>query len=1219
MPNRTVSRKPERQRKRWLGLLTAIIAVAVGASPLVGSLPAQAASVSDGFDAGNIISDDIFYNGSAMSAADVQSFLNRQVSRCIIGDSGYKPGALSPSGTGNRIASACLKDFKMTTQSRPADAYCKAYAGAKDETAAQIIAKVGKACGISQRVILIMLEKEQSLVTDTWPVTRQYNYAMGMDCPDSGPGNSANCDASGAGFFMQVMRGTRQLQVYRLNPNSFNYKPYQTHKIQWHPNAGCGTSNVYIENQATSALYIYTPYRPNQAALNAGWGTGNSCSTYGNRNFYNFYKSWFGSVNGIAVNGKIKTFWNNNGGTTGIYGAPRAVAKKVTANGGGEYQEFTNGVIFVDGKSGAVTSMTNGAFLTNYRNAGFVEGKWGLPLAKAACGLADGGCTMKMTNGTVAYSAKTGSQLIPTALVAKWDQFGGASSKYGYPTAAAQYTDSKDGFIQQFQHFLLTWNSKTGALVFQPSLVAPWQKLGGLKLGIGVPTAGMTKITANGGGSVLEFTNGTMYTSPKGSFAMQNGAFRDAYVKANGPAGSWGWPTGKATCGLADSGCQMPFQNGVTLWSSKTGAALVSQATYDAWKANNGAIGYPTKAEVKITANGGGTSQEFSKGTLWTSKHGTFAIENSALNAAYVKAGGPGGALGWPTANASCGLVGGGCQATFQNGTALWSSATGIVLVSPDTLATWNAVKGKIGYPKQAATKVTANGGGTVQEFSKGTVWSSKAGTFAIETGGLRTAYVDAGGPASSFGWPAGNAECGLTGGGCQVKFIAGTAMWSSATGIVIVSDDTLAAWKTAKGAVGYPKKAATSIAENGGGTVQEFSKGTVWSSPAGTFAFENGSVRTAYVKAGGPKSSFGWPTGVPGCGLTGGGCQAPFQNGTGMWSSKTGLVLVPDAAFTTWKSLKGSLGYPSKPATVVADSTKNGGGTIQEFAKGTIWSSEHGSFGMEFGAFRTGYMKAGGPTGSWGWPAGKAGCGLTGGGCQMPFQNGIGMWSSKTGMVLVSDDSYQMWKTVKGSIGYPTKVPKQVGANSKNGAGEVQEFTKGTVWTSERGSFAMEFGAFRTGYLNAGGPTGSWGWPAGKATCGLIGGGCQMPFQNGKGMWSSGTGMVLVSDASFDMWNTVKGSIGYPTKVPTKIGANSKNGAGEVQEFTKGTVWTSEAGSFAMEFGAFRTGYLNAGGPTGAWGWPKAKATCGLAGGACTMQFQNGEVYYKAGKFTLR
>ena len=46
----------------------------------------------------------------------------------------------------------------------------------------------------------------------------------------------------------------------------------------------CGTSSVYIQNQATAGLYNYTPYQPNAAALANLYGTGDSCSAYGNRN-----------------------------------------------------------------------------------------------------------------------------------------------------------------------------------------------------------------------------------------------------------------------------------------------------------------------------------------------------------------------------------------------------------------------------------------------------------------------------------------------------------------------------------------------------------------------------------------------------------------------------------------------------------------------------------------------------------------------------------------------------------------------------------------------------------------------------------------------------------------------------------------------------------------------------------------------------------------------
>jgi hypothetical protein len=55
---------------------------------------------------------------------------------------------------------------------------------------------------------------------------------------------------------------------------------------------------VFIENQATAGLYNYTPYTPNDAALNNMYGTGDACSSYGNRNFWRIYTDWFGNPNG---------------------------------------------------------------------------------------------------------------------------------------------------------------------------------------------------------------------------------------------------------------------------------------------------------------------------------------------------------------------------------------------------------------------------------------------------------------------------------------------------------------------------------------------------------------------------------------------------------------------------------------------------------------------------------------------------------------------------------------------------------------------------------------------------------------------------------------------------------------------------------------------------------------------------------------------------------
>lgn len=254
-------------------LVVAVLSLVAGMLAFAPPAPAQAAAPlpSSILEGGFIISDAEFYDSDSMTAAQVQTFLNGKVSTCK-----------ASSGP------TCLKSFKTDLPAKAADKYCKAVAARKGATAAQVIAAVAAACGINPKVILVMLQKEQGLVTSSAPSDWAYRAAMGQACPDTAP-----CDEAAAGFVNQVYKGARQLQVYTKNPASFNYRAGQVNTIKWHPTSSCGSSKVFIQNQATANLYIYTPYRANVAALAAGTGTGDSCSTYGNRNFYNFYVSWF--------------------------------------------------------------------------------------------------------------------------------------------------------------------------------------------------------------------------------------------------------------------------------------------------------------------------------------------------------------------------------------------------------------------------------------------------------------------------------------------------------------------------------------------------------------------------------------------------------------------------------------------------------------------------------------------------------------------------------------------------------------------------------------------------------------------------------------------------------------------------------------------------------------------------------------------------------------
>lgn len=234
--------------------------------------PASAAVASD-FNAGSIISDALFFDGGAMSAADVQSFLDIKGASCTAG-------------------SLCLKNYVDTPTTQPAEAgLCNGYSGGFPQTAAQIIAAVGASCGVSQKVLLVTLQKEQGLVTATAPASWRYRTAMGYGCPDS-----SVCDTQYYGFFNQVYKAARQFKRYALTPQYYSYRAGRVNTILYSPAAGCPSSQVYIDNQATAGLYDYTPYQPDAAALANLYGTGDACSSYGNRNFWRDYTDWFGST-----------------------------------------------------------------------------------------------------------------------------------------------------------------------------------------------------------------------------------------------------------------------------------------------------------------------------------------------------------------------------------------------------------------------------------------------------------------------------------------------------------------------------------------------------------------------------------------------------------------------------------------------------------------------------------------------------------------------------------------------------------------------------------------------------------------------------------------------------------------------------------------------------------------------------------------------------------
>jgi hypothetical protein len=236
---------------------------------------AQAADVSS-FDAGNLISDTVFYDGGATKAGTIQALLNAQGSGCVAA------GTLK-----------CLKNITINVPKSSGDQYCAAVAAHSGQTAASVFATVGSACSINPAVLVVLVQKEQSLVTRSSPTAAAYEHATGYNCPDTAP-----CSTATAGFYTQVYHAAKQFQRYRQNPSSYHFRAGKYNTIAFHPasTSKCSSSSVYIENSATAGLYDYTPYQPNRAALSNLTGTGDSCSSYGNRNFWRYFNDWFGNT-----------------------------------------------------------------------------------------------------------------------------------------------------------------------------------------------------------------------------------------------------------------------------------------------------------------------------------------------------------------------------------------------------------------------------------------------------------------------------------------------------------------------------------------------------------------------------------------------------------------------------------------------------------------------------------------------------------------------------------------------------------------------------------------------------------------------------------------------------------------------------------------------------------------------------------------------------------
>lgn len=485
-----------------LGSLLAAFALA--ATLAVGAVPdAGAATGLEGFDPGYLMSDEAFFDDEAMDIEEVQAFLDEQGESCVNG----------PDGT------PCLKDYWAGTPATTATTACTAMVAISNDSAAGIITRVAGSCGVSPHVLLVLLQKEQGLITASGSAltAARYAKATGAGCPDFG-----TCDPASASFFGQLYSAATKFQLYRLQPNTYRFQAGSWEDIGYHPESTCGSARVLIQNQATAGLYNYTPYVPNEAALASSTTTGDACSSYGTRNFYRYLREWFPESASDSTEAPIlptpvstvhpglaPTLAKASALGVGVTGAATG---PLTCDATGCVKPYQTVSIHWSAATGAHSAL--GAIRERWTALGRAQGFLGYPVSDEFCGLSGGGCAQHFQGGSLYHAPTAGTWFVLGAIRDRWAGLGWEGGSLGYPTSDEFCGLTAGGCAQHFQNGSLYHSPATGTWVVRGAIRDLWASLGWEDSPLGYPVT--DERCAADGSCTQTFQRGRIDHTPAG-------------------------------------------------------------------------------------------------------------------------------------------------------------------------------------------------------------------------------------------------------------------------------------------------------------------------------------------------------------------------------------------------------------------------------------------------------------------------------------------------------------------------------------------------------------------------------------------------------------------------------------------------------------------------------------------------------------------------------
>lgn len=253
---------------------------------------AEAAELNqNGYNQNRILEDSVLLNTNSMTTIEIQNFLEKRGS--------FLANYVTPNAYGiSKTAAEIISDAAKKNYD------CSGVTLSDSPTEAERMIKCRTITTVNPQFLLVLLQKEASLITNPSPTQKLLDQATGYGCPTGGI-----CNPYWKGFGKQVNSAALQFLAYVEEPEKYKFKvggtyiakdrytmlktPAEAIKDGSYNSiiASPDFVNVTIENKATAALYNYTPHVYN-----------------GNYNTYKLMRDYFGiEGNGSSISTPIPT------------------------------------------------------------------------------------------------------------------------------------------------------------------------------------------------------------------------------------------------------------------------------------------------------------------------------------------------------------------------------------------------------------------------------------------------------------------------------------------------------------------------------------------------------------------------------------------------------------------------------------------------------------------------------------------------------------------------------------------------------------------------------------------------------------------------------------------------------------------------------------------------------------------------------------------------